>query len=88
MANFNLGRFEAAEESARKFKSLDARHRHPDVSLLLSRLLERKLDYAGAAQQIREYLAAAPSSPNAQELREKAKQYENLKLAKQASDRE
>ena len=80
-ANFNLHRFEMAEESARKFKALDTAHTHPNVSLLLSLLLERKQDYAGAAQQIREYLAAVPNAPNADALREKAKQYEERSVA-------
>lgn len=87
-ANFNLRRFEAAEGSARKFKALDAEHSHPDVSLLLSLVLERRLDYAGAAQQIRDYLAAVPNAPNAEELREKAKRYENLSVAEQIRNRQ
>jgi tetratricopeptide (TPR) repeat protein len=31
VANYNLGRLEPAEQSARKFKSLDVEHRHPDI---------------------------------------------------------
>jgi tetratricopeptide (TPR) repeat protein len=85
-ANFNLHRFEAAEESARKFKSLDTEHRHPDVLLLLSMLLERRLDYPGAAQQLREYLAAVPAAPGAQQLREKAQRLESLNVAEQVHD--
>jgi Tfp pilus assembly protein PilF len=86
-ANFNLHRFDAAEESARKFKSLDTEHKHPDVALLLSMMLERKLDYTGAAQQLREYLAAVPSAPNAQELRERAQRLENHNVAEEVRDR-
>lgn len=85
-ANYNLRRFQAAEESARKFKSLDTEHKHPDVLLLLSMLLERRLDYPGAAQQLREYLAAVPAAPNAQQLREKAQRLENLNVAEQVHD--
>jgi len=55
-ANYNAQNFEAAEESARKFKTLDNAHSHPDVCLLLSYIFARKQDYAGASQQIQDYL--------------------------------
>jgi Tfp pilus assembly protein PilF len=80
-ANYNLQKFEAAEDSARKFKALDAQHSHPDVCLLLSYVLSRKKDYAGAASQIREYLAAAPNSPNAEALKIEAKRFEDLDVS-------
>lgn len=83
VANFNLHRLPAAEESAKKFKSLDTEHLHPDVALLLSLLLERRLDYVGAAQQLREYLAAVPNAPNAEALQEKARRLESLNVAEQ-----
>lgn len=85
-ADFNLHRFEAAEENAKKFKELDNNHSHPDIMLLLSLLLERRLDYPGAAQQLREYLAAAPSAPNAEALRAKAKRLEDLSVAQKTPD--
>src|SRR6185312_6835866 len=34
-ANYNLGKYEMAEESARKFKAADNQHIHPEVYLLL-----------------------------------------------------
>jgi Flp pilus assembly protein TadD len=81
-ANYNLNRFEAAEESARKYKKLDVEHKHPDVSLLLSNLLAQKNDFAGAAQQIRDYLAIVPDPANAEELKTRAKALEDLSMAK------
>jgi Tfp pilus assembly protein PilF len=80
-ANYNLQKFEAAEDSARKFKALDTQHAHPDVSLLLSYVLLRKQDYAGAAREIRDYLAAEPNSPNAEQLKADAKRYEDLSVS-------
>jgi Flp pilus assembly protein TadD len=77
-ANYNLQQFDAAEDSARKFKTLDTQHTHPDVCLLLSYVLSRKEDYAGAAREIRDYLAAAPNSPEAESLKADAKRYEDL----------
>jgi predicted Zn-dependent protease len=80
-ANYNLQKFEAAEDSARKFKALDTQHAHPDVCLLLSYVLSRKQDYAGAAREIRDYLAAAPESPDAETLKADAKRYEDLSVS-------
>jgi tetratricopeptide (TPR) repeat protein len=80
-ANYNLQKFEAAEDSARKFKALDTQHAHPDVCLLLSYVLLRKQDYAGAAHEIRDYLAAEPNSPNAEQLKADAKRYEDLSVS-------
>ena len=81
-ANYNLGKFEAAEESAKKYKSVDGEHRHPEVSLLLSNILARKHDFAGAAQQIREYLTAVPNAADAADLQAKAKSYDDMSLSK------
>jgi tetratricopeptide (TPR) repeat protein len=80
-ANYNLQKFEAAEDSARKFKALDTQHAHPDVCLLLSYVLSRKQDYAGAAREIRDYLAVAPNSPDAEALKADAKRYEDLSVS-------
>jgi Tfp pilus assembly protein PilF len=81
-ANYNLGKYAAAEESARKYKKIDIEHKHPDVSLLLSNLLEQKNDFANAAQQIRDYLAVVPNAANAEELKARAKSLEDMSLAK------
>jgi hypothetical protein len=80
-ANYNLQKFEAAEDSARKFKAVDTQHAHPDVCLLLSYVLSRKQDYAGAAREIRDYLAVAPNSPDAEHLKADAKRYEDLSVS-------
>ena len=80
-ANYNLQKFEAAEDSARKFKALDTQHAHPDVCLLLSYVLSRKQDYAGAAREIRDYLAVSPNSPDAEQLKADAKRYEDLSVS-------
>jgi len=77
-ANYNLQNFDAAEENARKYKTLDPQHSHPDVCLLLSYIYSRKQDYAGAAREIRDYLAAEPNSPNAEALKTDAKRFEDL----------
>jgi predicted Zn-dependent protease len=77
-ANYNAQKFDAAEESAKKFKALDTQHSHPDVCLLLSYVFSRKQDYAGAAREIRDFLAASPNSPDAEALKTEAKRFEDL----------
>jgi Tfp pilus assembly protein PilF len=80
-ANYNALKFDAAEESAKKFKALDTQHSHPDVCILLSHVYSRKEDYVGAAREIRDYLTAAPNSPEAENLRVEAKHYEDLSVS-------
>jgi Tfp pilus assembly protein PilF len=80
-ANYNLQKFEPAEESAKKFKALDTQHSHPDVCLLLSYLYSGRQDYAGAAREIREYLTLAPNSPDAESLKNDAKRFEDLSVS-------
>lgn len=80
-ANYNVQKFDAAEESGKKFKAVDTQHSHPDVCLLLSYIYSRKQDYAGAAREIRDYLAAAPNSPDAETLRTDAKRLEDLSVS-------
>ena len=82
-ANINMGNVDAAEQSARKFQELDVNHRTPDVSLLLAKILEVKQDYAGAAQQLRNYLALVPGSPHAAEIKADADRLDTLSVAKQ-----
>ncbi|HKR94113.1 MAG TPA: tetratricopeptide repeat protein [Candidatus Angelobacter sp.] len=77
-ANYNLQKFDAAEESAKKFKSLDTQNSHPDVRLLLSYIFSRKQDYAGAARELHDYLAIMPNATNAEELKAEAKRFEDL----------
>jgi tetratricopeptide (TPR) repeat protein len=83
VANYNLGRTEPAEQSARKFKSLDVEHRHPDVCLLLGQILIQKNDGPAAALEMREYLILAPTAANAEEVRQWLKNYDDATVAKQ-----
>jgi Tfp pilus assembly protein PilF len=80
-ANYNHQNFAMAEESAKKFKALDPQHNHPDVCLLLSHVYSRRQDYAAAAREIREYLAAAPYSPEAESLKTEAQRFEELSVS-------
>ena len=84
VANYYLEKLDAAEESGKKFKALDTHHHHPDIALLLGDIRIRKHDFAGAAREMRDYLASAPNAPDAEEIRAKAKRFEDMsKVSKQ-----
>jgi Tfp pilus assembly protein PilF len=82
-ANFNLGKLDAAEQSARKFQQIDTAHTRPDIALLLGNILAGKHQYAEAAQLYRDFLAARPDAPNADALHKEAQRLEGLSAAKQ-----
>ena len=83
VANFNAGNFDAAEESGRKYKAIDATdHRHPDIYLLLSQVMMMKHNYAAAAQEMRDYLSIRPDAPNAAEIRNRIKGLEEMSMVK------
>jgi tetratricopeptide (TPR) repeat protein len=81
LAHFELKNFEIAERNGRKFQTLDNEHRHPQVALLLSQILADRQDYAGAVQQLRTYLALAPTAANAELVRAHIARLENLASA-------
>jgi TolA-binding protein len=82
-ANYNLGKLDAAEQSARKFQQMDTAHARPDIALLLGNILAGKHQYAEAAQLYRDFLAARPDAPNADALQKEAQRLEGLSAAKQ-----
>jgi Tfp pilus assembly protein PilF len=82
-ANLNLGKLDAAEQSARKFQEVDKAHTRPDIALLLANILTGKHQYAEAAQLYRDYLALKPDASNAEALKNEAQRLESLNSAKQ-----
>lgn len=82
-ANLNLGKLDAAEQSARKFQEVDKAHSRPDIALLLANILAGKHQYAEAAQLYRDYLAMKPDAPNAEALKNEAQRLEGLSTARQ-----
>ncbi|HEY2114299.1 MAG TPA: tetratricopeptide repeat protein [Candidatus Angelobacter sp.] len=82
-ANLNLGKLDAAEQSARKFQEVDKSHTRPDIALLLANILTGKHQYAEAAQLYRDYVALKPDAPNAEALKNEAQRLEGLSAAKQ-----
>jgi len=81
LANFRLGNLDQAEKSARQAETLGAQHAFPQVNLLLGVMLANKRDYADAAEQLRSYLKAAPTAPNADKVRQQLAEVERLQAA-------
>jgi tetratricopeptide (TPR) repeat protein len=82
-AYYNLGKMDLAEQSARKFQSMDSENHRPDAALLLGQILINRQDYQGAAQQLRAYLAAAPDAANAEQIKGEVQRLENLAAPQQ-----
>lgn len=82
-ANYNLGKLDAAEQSARKFQQVDSAHSRPDIAVLLGNILAAKHEYAAAAQLYRGFLAAKPDAANADDLKKEAQRLESLSTARQ-----
>jgi tetratricopeptide (TPR) repeat protein len=82
-ASFNLGQIDVAEQSARKFESIDAGHHTPEIFRLLAMILEAKRDYAGAAQELRSYLAIVPALPHAAEAKTDLQRLESMATSQQ-----
>ena len=69
LANYNLRNWDAAEKSARRLQKLDTQHRYIKIDRILGSLLANREDYAGAAEQMREYLKFAGDAKDAAEVR-------------------
>jgi tetratricopeptide (TPR) repeat protein len=78
VANYNLQNMDAAEKSARAAEKLDTEHHYPQVSHLLGVILAQRQDYAGAADEMRNYLKFAPGAADAATVRGQLDQLEKL----------
>jgi tetratricopeptide (TPR) repeat protein len=78
VANYNLGKLDAAEKSARDAQKLDTQHRIPKVDHLLGMILAQKRDYNGAAEQMRSYLKFSPQAQDADTVRTQLAEIEKL----------
>jgi Tfp pilus assembly protein PilF len=65
VANYNLGKIDVAEKSARSAKRLDSQHRIPRIEFLLANILAARRDYPAAAEEMRSYLKFVPDGPDA-----------------------
>jgi tetratricopeptide (TPR) repeat protein len=68
-ANYKLKHLDAAEKTAQRAIDLDTAHRYPRAEALLGMILADKGDAAGALRHLNAYLALAPGSDDADEVR-------------------
>ncbi len=76
VANYNLRRFDEAEESARNAIKNDPKNRIPKLHHLLGTILAMKQDYAQAATHIRNYLQYAPNAPDTEQVKKQLAEIE------------
>ncbi len=82
VANYNLGKLDAAERSARKAQRLDGLHRIPQVHLVMADILERKQDVTGSIEQLQAYLKFAPKAANADQIRSRLQDLQQTSSAR------
>jgi tetratricopeptide (TPR) repeat protein len=75
-ANFYLNRLDAAERSSREVVKLDSDRSIPRARYVLGAVLIEKHDYAGAAEQLREYVDIAEPGPDVARAKEMLAQLE------------
>lgn len=78
VANYNLGKLDTAEKSAREALKLDSQHRFPRIPHLLGMILAQRQDYGGAAEQMRSYLKFAPNAQDAEQVKKQLAEMERL----------
>ncbi len=76
LASFNLKKLDVAEKSARRAQRLDTYHQFPQPYLILASISQQKQDFAGEAQQLRDYLKYAPQATNAGRVRSRLEELE------------
>lgn len=76
LANYQLGRINAAEISATKLMVMDPLHNIRNGEQLLAAILARKADYSGALAHLRNCLTYIPSGPDANLLKAQIAQLE------------
>lgn len=76
LANYQLGRVNAAETSATKLMVMDPLHNVRNGEQLLAAILARKADYKGALAHLRNCLTYIPSGPDANLLKAQIAQLE------------
>jgi hypothetical protein len=67
---------DAAERSARKLERLDSMHRLPQAYLIMADIFHLRRDYAGEAEQLRNYSKFAAKAANADQVRSRLRDLE------------
>jgi tetratricopeptide (TPR) repeat protein len=78
VANYNLRRYDEAEQRARQAVKLDPNHVNPRAQYLLGLVLKEKQDYAGAAAELAAYMKYAPHAPDLTQAQDELRQIEKM----------
>jgi tetratricopeptide (TPR) repeat protein len=84
VANYELKKLDAAEESAKQAIGLDPSHEIPRAENLLGTVLAAKGDYKGALEHLRKYLEISPKAGDADEVKAKIAELQRRILAAQS----
>jgi hypothetical protein len=77
VASYGQKNLKGAEENAREAAKRDPQHLNPKINLLLGVLLTEKKEFKEAAENLRVYLEANPSAPDAPAVRQQLATLEN-----------
>ena len=78
VANFNRGKMDLAEKSARAVLKDDGQNHFPQAHHLLGSILAQKGDFPSAAGEFRSFLQLAPAAPNADAIRKQLTEWQDL----------
>jgi tetratricopeptide (TPR) repeat protein len=87
LGNYYLKNLDAAEKSAREGISHDSAHHYATMNHVLGAILAQKKDYAGAAEQLRDYIHFAPNATDIDQVRQQLSEVEKV-LGPQAKKQE
>jgi tetratricopeptide (TPR) repeat protein len=77
VANFYLGKLDVAEESVRKFQTMDPDRHEPYAYLLHAQILAAMHRYPQAADELQTYLRLAPGAADGEALRAQLSRYQS-----------
>ena len=78
LGNYYLKNLDAAEKSAREGISHDAAHHFATMNHVLGVILAQKQDYAGAAEQLRDYIHFAPNANDIDQVKQQLSEVEKV----------
>ena len=78
VGNYNIGKRDVAEESAKKSLAMDPQHLAPNTEQMLAVILASKGEYAAALDHLRNCLTYTPAGPNADLMKQQIAQLEKV----------
>ncbi|HUA19606.1 MAG TPA: tetratricopeptide repeat protein [Bryobacteraceae bacterium] len=77
-AYYGLRKWDLAEKSAKEGLAHDPQHHYPKLNQVLGALMAMERDYAGSAQNFREYLRYAPNASDAEQVKKELADLEKV----------